>query len=241
MMAASLALSIGCTTAPKFDLNTAQGLFDQAEYYAKDERFEEAIEKFEAVKNKHPYSKYAVEAKLRIADIQYERDAFIEAQGAYQLFKDMHPKHPKIDYVTFRLAMSYYNQLPSTIDRDLSVSDKAIQYFNEVLTSYPNSEYVPEAKEKKADTLKKLAAKEYYIGDFYFIREKYESALNRFEGLLKTYPDSDLVVKTLYGAAYSAHALGRNDKAQRYYSNLKVHFPDSEEYRRAKEDLNEYD
>ena len=230
-----------CSSKDKLDTTTAQGAYELAERYVRDDRYEDAIEKFEEVKNKHPYSKYAVDAKLRIADVQYTKEAYIEAQHAYQLFKDLHPKHAKSDYVTYRLAMSFYNQLPSSIDRDLSVSDKAVQYFDEVVNSYPNSEYVKDSKEKKQNVILRLASKEYYIAEFYFIREKYDSALARFEGLLKTYPDTEFTARSLYGAAVSANELGQNDKGQRYFSILKVNFGNSSEYEKAKSKLKQYD
>src|ERR1041385_710242 len=128
-----LSTTVSCATGDLKDANTADANYKIAEEYEKDERFEEAITKYREVQNKFPYSRYAVMAKLKVADIQYSRENYIEAQNAYQLFKDLHPKHEKIDYVTFRLGMSYYMQLPSTIDRDLTQANKAILYFDEVL------------------------------------------------------------------------------------------------------------
>lgn len=241
MMGLTLGFFCACSSGDKLDTSTAAGAFEQAERYAKDERFEEAIEKFEQVKNKHPYSKYAVEARLRIADIQYEKESFVEAQGAYQLFKDLHPKHSKSAYVTFRLGMSCFQQLPSSIDRDLSMSTKAIQYFDEVLQSYADSDYATQSREKKQAVLKMLAEKELYIARYYYIRDKFDSALPRYEGVIKTYPDSEWVVEGLFGATMSAHQLGEKDKAQRYFSQLKVLFPNSTQYQRARSELKEYD
>src|SRR5579862_1861877 len=114
----------GCSSTSVSESNSAEIAFNAAVEFENDERYEEALAKFNEVKNKHPYSKYAIEAELHIADIQYKRENFIEAQTAYQLFKDFHPKNAKVDYVTYRLAMSLYNQLPSTSDRDLSPTTK---------------------------------------------------------------------------------------------------------------------
>lgn len=233
-------LSAGCSSTDKIDPSTPQGAFELAEKYEKDERYEEAIQKFTDVKNKHPYSKYAVEAELRIADLQYLREAFIEAQNAYQLFKDLHPKHPRSDYVTFRLAMSYFQQLPPTIDRDLSLADKAILYFDEVINSYPKSKYVAESEEKKSEALRMLSERELYVGRFYRVRDFYDSALLRYEYLLKRYPKSADVPYALFGAAYSADKLGQPEKTEQYFSELKDRFSDSSEYRRALRDLKNY-
>ncbi|MGE0528571.1 MAG: outer membrane protein assembly factor BamD [Bdellovibrionales bacterium] len=237
IISASLWLLTGCSSMDPIDTNTPEGAFKLGEKYAKDERFEEAIAQFSHVKNKHPYSKLATEAELRIADIYFERDDFIEAQNAYQVFKEMHPSHPRIDYVTFRLGLSFFNQLPSTIDRDLSVADRAIMYFDEVVQSYPQSEYVSSAAEHKKKALKMLAEKEYYVGNFYFIRDHYESALGRFESLLEKYSGLGLDAMALYGAAVSAYKIKDLGKAKAYYQRLMSRFKDTAEAEKARSEL----
>lgn len=227
----------GCSSAEKFDSSTPEGAFKQAEEFEKDERYEEAVAKYSDVKNKFPYSKLAPQAELKIADVNYKRESYIEAQSAYQLFKEFHPKHPQADYVTYRLAMSYYMQLPNSIDRDLSVADKAILYFDEELNTYPNSQYVAESKEKKTSALKMLAQKEMYIANFYAKRKMYDSALKRYETVLKQYPNLGLDAEALYGAARSAIRAGERDRGQQHLKNLYSLFPNTDEARRAKNEL----
>lgn len=207
------------------------------EKFERDERFEEAINQFGQVKNKYPYSKLATEAELRIADIHFKREEFVEAQNSYQTFKELHPSYSKADYVTFRLALSFFNQLPSTIDRDLSVAERAILYFDEVMQTYSRSEYVKEAADYKEKALKMLAEKEYYIGHFYLIRDYFESALGRFEGLLVKYPRLGFDAQALYGAAFSAYKLKEPEKARTYYERLNAEFPTSAEIEKARREL----
>ena len=138
-----------CSSLDSYDTSTAEGSFKLAEKYVEDERYEEAIALFADVKNKFPYSKLATDAELKIADVQYDRESYLEAQTAYEVFKELHPKHPKSDYVTYRLGMSLFNQLPSTIDRDLSLAERAIVYYQEVIRSFPGSEFVASAKEHR--------------------------------------------------------------------------------------------
>ncbi len=227
----------GCSSTPDIDTSTPEGAYKLAEKYEKDERFEEALVQYSALKNKHPYSKLAAEAELRIADIHFKREEFVESQTAYQVFKEMHPNHGQIDYVTFRLGLSFFNQLPSTIDRDLSVADRAILYFDEVINAYSTSKYVSESKEFKEKALKMLAEKEYYIGNFYFIREHYESALGRFEVLLKTYPQLGLDAKALYGASVSAFKIKDLGKARKYYQQLISEFKNTTEAEKARREI----
>ena len=226
-----------CSTAEKFDTSTPEGAFKQAEEYEKDDRYEEAIQKFSEVKNKHPYSRFATEAELRIADLQFKRETFIEAAAAYQLFREFHPKHPRVDYVTYRLGLSYFNQLPSTIDRDLSVAEKAILYFDEVINTYEKSEFLADAKQKRQDALHMLAEKEMYIANFYTKHETYDSALKRYEYLLKTYPNQGFDASALYGAARSAFKSGEKERGQQHLKNLYSLYPSSDEAKRAKNEF----
>ena len=228
---------MGCSSTPEIDAGTPEGAFALGDKFEKDERYEEAITQFNQVKNKHPYSKLAAEAELRIAEIHFKREEYVEAQTSYQVFKEMHPTHPQIDYVTYRLALSFYNQLPATIDRDLSVADRAILYFDEVIQSFSKSQYVNDAKEYKQKALKMLAEKEYYIGNFYFIRDHYESALGRFEGLMDKYPGLGFDQKALYGATISAFRIKDMTKAKNYYDKLQSDFKDSDEAGKARHEV----
>jgi len=226
MAVAGLHLS-GCSSGDLKESGSPEAAFKAAEEFDKDERWEEATTKYSEVKNKYPYSKYATEAELRIADIDYKKEAYIEAQTAYQLFKDFHPKHSRIDYVTYRLAMSYLNELPPTIDRDLSSAKKAIQYFDEVANSYSTSEYATDSREKKKKCLQMLADKEAYIANFYFIRDKYDSALRRYNNLAVKYPNLGHDEEALYRAAYSAFEIGDDVQGREKAALLKTKFPNS--------------
>ncbi len=218
---------VSCASNQTFDPNSAEGLYKSAEEFEKAERYDEAITKYGEVRHRFPYSKISVDAELKSADLHYKREAFAEAQQAYLNFKDFHPKHPSVDYVTFQLAMSYYSQLPETVDRDLSLAEKSITYFDEVLSSYPNSKHTKEAREKKEETRKKLAAKEDYIGNFYFVRQKFESALYRYEDLIENYPGLGLDEKALFRASICAYKSGQIDKGSKHFQKLKERFPNS--------------
>jgi outer membrane protein assembly factor BamD len=232
-----VALIVGCSSTEELDTSTPEGAYKLGEKYEKDERYEEAITQFSTVKNKFPYSKLATEAELKIAEIHFKREEFVESQTAYQTFKEMHPTHPKSDYVTFRMGLSLYNQLPGTIDRDLTVAERAILYFDEVIQSYPKSAHVAESQDYKNKAVKMLAEKELYIATFYYIRDFYESALGRYEDLLQKYPRIGFDSQALYGAAMSAYKIKDLPKAKSYYQRLMSEFKDSKEADKARRDL----
>lgn len=175
---------ISCSSADKKDTETAEAYFTRAQELEKDDRFEEAIRKYNDVKNKFPYSKLAIQAELAIADAHFKQESYPEAQAAYASFRELHPKHTQIAYVIYRTGLSVFNQLPETIDRDLTLANQAIIIFDEIIKNYSATEYVTDAEKKKEDCLKKLAEKEVYIANFYYKKGHYDSAYKRY---LETY------------------------------------------------------
>ena len=216
----------GCGSSPARTSNAAEGRFQYAQELAKNERYEEAIQEFQEVKNKHPYSRFAVEAELEIANLFFKRESFIEAQSAYEVFKSLHPQHPQTDLVTFRIGLSFFNQLPSSIDRDLSLAKKAITHFEEVTRKFPQSTYVQEAVEKRLSAQSMLVEKEFYIADFYLKKKKYKSALSRYERVIDA-PPGKLKDRALYGATVCAVLAGVQEKGKKYFAALTEEFPDS--------------
>ncbi len=217
-----------CSTVEK-NSNTPEGSFAIAEDFDKGERYEEPIRRYNDVKNKFPYSSYATKAELAIADVYYKQESFAESQVAYHSFRDLHPKHPQIDYVVFRIGISYFNQLPSTIDRDLSLAHDAVSSFNDLIKNYPQSQYTKEAQDKRTESLKMLAQKEEYIADFYFKQEVYDSALTRYENLYVKYADLGFEAKALSRASICAVKVNDTKKLKKYSELLFQKFNDSSE------------
>ncbi|MCB0347681.1 MAG: outer membrane protein assembly factor BamD [Bdellovibrionales bacterium] len=227
-------LLFGCSSMDQIDTSTPEGAFKMAEKYADVERYEEAVTRFNEVRTKFPYSKYSVEAQLRIADIQYKREYFVEAATAYQIFREYYPKHPKIEYIIYRIGSSYYQQLPTTVDRDLSAASEVLKTFNEYLDRFPSGEHAADAKEKKADTIDKLIEKELYIGNYYYKQKEYLSALGRYQGIYDKYSNYDQALTAAYKGFLCAVKLDYRDFAKRFYDILAKKYPKSDEYEDAK-------
>jgi outer membrane protein assembly factor BamD len=223
-----------CVSYDHHDTSKASGAFALASQLEKDERYEEALMQYRDIKNRFPYSRYAVLAELQLAEVYFKKESFAEAQGAYQLFKELHPRHEKIDYVTYQIGESLYRQLPSTIDRDLSLAPQAIKEFNVVMRDYPNSSYAVEAQKRKLDTINKLAEKELYIADFYYNTKQYLYSLSRYEKFLREYSEHKKRPHAFLRAGLSAEKNGDEEKRKALLRQLVNDYPDSKEAKRAK-------
>ena len=184
-------LITSCATKRPEGATEAEILFKEAKDFYSKSRYIQATEKLNQIRSQFPYSFYATPAELLQADVLFAQENFAEAASAYILFKDFHPKYSDLGYVLFKISEAYYQQLPSTFDRDLTVGVEAIKYYNELLQNYPNTEYVKDAKTRIKQIEDMVEKKEMYIADFYFKTKDYLAAKNRFIEILKNIKDEN--------------------------------------------------
>jgi len=165
--------------------------------------YKNAIKYFEKLKDKYPFSPYTVEAELLLADSYFYSKKYSEAETAYKEFESLHPGHKKIDYVIFQIGKANYYQKKS-IDLPQDAIEEAISYFTKLIEAYPDSKYVPEAKNYLKKCRYLLAQHEVYVGNFYFRTKRYKGAWKRFEYIIQNYKDfSEIVNYAKYMAKIS--------------------------------------
>lgn len=215
---------VACSSDKPDGRTEAEILFKEAEELVKAERFILATEKLNAIKTQHPYSFYATPAELLQADVLYEQESYIESAAAYLLFRDFHPKHEKIPYVVFKIAESYYKQIPSTVDRDLDPAIEAVKYYDEVLQKYPDSSYKPKAESKIASAKKMLRQKDQYIADFYFKTKEWLAARYWYLDMLENHQDektrSHAMVRTILATYKLKEWQPCLDYVEKYYQSV---------------------
>ncbi len=209
---------VSCSTTRPEGKTEAEILFKEAQLLADDGRYILATERINTLRSQFPYSFYATHAELLQADILYLQENYVEAAAAYILFRDFHPKHEKIPYVLFRIADSFYKQLPETFDRDLSAAYEAIKYYGELMSLYPNTDYAKNAESRIAEAQELLRKKEKYIADFYYKTEVYDSARFRYLKILDTYREKDLVEYSLNRVLLASLELDDLDGCLKYYN-----------------------
>ena len=103
---------------------TAAELMEKGEDLLSRGYFYNASYHFQMVKDRYPYSRYAITAKLKLADAFYQAEAYEEAFQAYDEFERLHPKNQNIPYVIYQKGMSFFQQMTTT-DRDQSSTMRA--------------------------------------------------------------------------------------------------------------------
>ena len=153
-----------------------------------DGSYKKAIEIFQNVKDRFPFSPHVVLAEQKIADSHFLRKEYPEAVYAYEDFEKLHPRHPIIPYINFQIGLCYYEQMTG-IDQDQEFTRKAAAEFDRLIKTYPESLYGIRAENKLNACLKRLSQYEMYVGRLYFRQKRYAAAKARFQGVVYNFPD----------------------------------------------------
>ncbi len=177
----------------------AQGNFELGEKALKSHDYQDATAYFQYLRSKFPYSHFAPLAELRMADANFDQEKWVEAVDAYKNFIKDHPTNREVDYAGFRIGLSHYKDIPSDIfivppsyEKDQAQITDAQTSLKDFLASYPDSSYVPKAKEMLADVRERLARHELYVAQFYEKHDRPRAAAWRYEGLVRDYPDTPM-------------------------------------------------
>ncbi len=242
--------SWGCNSGPRAKPKvsyrvSAKENFIKGKKAFEDEDYLEAIEYFKFVKNKFPYSSFATQADLYLADCQFGRDRYLEAADAYENFIKLHPKNPKVPYALFKMAESYFERIPSdfflfppSYELELKETRRAVRAIQRYLDRFPNGKNAPKAKKMLAKAKHLLAQQVWYVMNFNLKNEKYRGALWRADQLLQQYPDAGFSDEALMVKAKSAQKLKDLSLSRKALEKLVKSFPNSKYAEEAKTMLN---
>lgn len=179
--------------------DTARQNYEAAEAAFNGRRFTEAVKYFEVVKNKYPYSKYAVLAELRLADTHFEREKWLEAADAYRIFVRFHPRHEEVAYATYRVALAHSRAIEQNVtwlpfvdarEKDQSSARDTIRACDDFIQRFPKDERVAEIKALRSTSRGRLADVDLFAAAFYEERERWQGAVWRYLRVGDEYGDT---------------------------------------------------
>ncbi len=164
--------------------------------YFQNKRYQLAEEHFQKIRDRYPFSPYAIVAELRLADCKYYRGQYQEAIPLYEDFEKLHPTNEAIPYVIFQLGSCYYN-LMDTPDRDQSSTKHMIENYDRLITRYPDSPYTLEAEKRIKEGRALLAEHEWVVAQWYFRTDQPKQGVKRLENIIVFYPDTPIYPKAV--------------------------------------------
>jgi outer membrane protein assembly factor BamD len=201
-------------------------LYVQGVDQMKKKKYDKAIASFSQLRENYPFDPMATIAQIKQADAYFDKKDYQLAAGTYEDFVNTYPDDENAPYALRRLAECYDKELP-TIDRDQTVTLKAIERYTFLKNRYPKSQYAADADVHLKSLNRRLAARELYVGEFYYRTGDYNASVIRLEYLLTKYPDAENLDKALYYLAQDYKELDQPDREQQCLELLAREYPKS--------------
>jgi len=166
---------------------------------------------------------------LMAAYSYYTQDYYGDAIAELERFIRVYPLHKNLQYAYYLLAICYYEQIVDE-KKDLQSIVNAKINFQIILDKYPNSEYAIDADFKLGLIEDILAAKEMYIGLYYFDKKKWIPAINRFREIIDSYDTTIYAEEALHRLVEVHYTLGLVDEAEKYAQLLGYNYQSSKWY-----------
>lgn len=234
---AAVALA-GCSSAGKQDPTadwSQERLYQEARRNMELANFLIAIDYFETLEARYPFSPLALQAQLDIAYAYYRYGEDESAIAACDRFIKLHPTHEAVAYAYYLRGLVRFNHgntfLSDIFPRDMSRRDqqrlrRAFEDFRAVAEQYPNSEYGADARKRMAYLRNEMARHELDVARFYFKRSAYAAAINRIDYLMAHFDGAPAVPDALALQARAYDRLGMADMARDTRRVLAANWPE---------------
>ncbi len=214
-------------------------------------KFSKALRLFEVITPAYRGKPQMERIQFMVAQSNFNTKNYIQAAYYFERFKNNYPKSSKNEDAAFLSAYSYKLASP-VYSKDPTDTNKALEAFQNFITTYPNSDKLDEANQHYKDLRYKLQKKYFEIAKVYYTTadydlRNYKAAIQAFDNLLSDYLGSEFKEEALYYRLKAAHdfvlkstdrrKFSRIKDAIEAYDKLKRNFPESQFMEEANEML----
>ena len=193
-------LITGCSsTKPKVPDEPPEVLYQKARLKLDTGNYLNAIELLEALDSRYPFGAYSNQVQLDLIYAYYKQDDTAQAIANIDRFIRLNPAHKNIDYVFYMRGLTNMALDDSALqgffgvdrsDRDPQHARDAFNDFSKLVRGYPNSQYATDAYKRMVFLKDRLAKYELSVVDYYTDRGAWVAVVNRVEGMMRNYPDT---------------------------------------------------
>lgn len=210
LMVAALA---GCGSSPERPQATdaeARELYRTAKSSLENGAYTSAIEQYETLQSEYPFGDYATQAQLDLVFAYHKSGSPESAVAAADRFLRLNPRHEKAPYALYMRGVVRQERTGNVIQsyasevidlerarRDPQPLERAFDDFRQLVQSYPDSKYVPDAKRRMRQVRELLAEHDLAVARFYETRESWVAVANRAKRVVQRYPHAPAVAEAL--------------------------------------------
>ncbi|NOU50643.1 outer membrane protein assembly factor BamD [Pseudoalteromonas sp. JBTF-M23] len=229
ILSASFLGLAACSSAPEQDEiervpnKSAQALYEDAKETLDSGLYARAIELLSAINSRYPFGPFSRQVQMDLVFAHYQTGNTEQALAHIDRFIRLNPNHKNLDYMYYMRGLvnikadenafqDYFGV--DRADRDANRTRVAFQDLSTLISSYPDSEYIPEAKKRLVWLLNKMARYELKVAQYYFEREAYLAAANRGKYVVEHYSQSSYLNAALEIMEKSYKKLGLSELAE---------------------------
>lgn len=201
-----------------------------------DGKYREAIQMLQAFTFNYPQDPRVVDARWLAAEAYVGAEDWATAAQEYLNFQRDAPRDARAAEALFQAARAY-EEVSLRPELDQRDTQRAQGIYDRVIAEYPSSDFVTQARERRARLRDKLAEKEYLNAEFYFDHEDWRGAEIYVTRLIELYPDSSWLPAAYALLARARCAQGLEQDAGRAFRALIDLYPDSSAARIPLDDL----
>ena len=227
----------GCRKDKDFqsELSAAE-IYSQAKKSLDANSWNRAISAYKALQTRYPFGRYTEQSMLDLSYAYFKAGQPESALSTLDRFIRTYPAHPNVDYAYYLKGLVNYEQnlgflekmMPTRVrDRDQSSARDAFLDFAELLRRFPNSRYVPDARQRMIFLRNNLAAYEILVAEYYIRRKAYIAAVNRARYVLEVYPNTPETVEALVVLHKAYTVLELPQLADSTREVLELNYPDN--------------
>jgi outer membrane protein assembly factor BamD len=236
MLGVVLCLS-GCRKDKDFQEQvSAEELYEQANRALNAQNWGRAVATYKALQTRYPFGRYTEQSMLDLSYAYFKGGDPDSALSTLDRFIRTYPAHPSVDYAYYLKGLVNYEQnlgflekiMPERVrDRDQSMARNAFLDFSELIRRFPDSRYVPDARQRMIFLRNNLASYEIAVAEYYMRRRAYIAAANRARYALETYPNTPQNAEALIVLHKAYTALDLPELAESSMAVLAMNYPDN--------------
>ena len=210
-------------------------LYDQAQSRLKSASYSTAIISLESLESRFPFGRYAEQAQAELIYAYYMNSQFEASESAAQRFINLHPRHSHTGYAYYMKGLAAFTDdaglfsryfQSDLFKREIIMAQRSFDELSDFISRYPNSKYVPHAKQRMIYLRNLLAEHEIYVAKFYMKRGAYLAAVGRAKYVIEHLPKTPQTPYAISILIEAYEILGYPELKDANLKILNSNFPD---------------
>ncbi|MCR9089793.1 outer membrane protein assembly factor BamD [Algiphilus sp.] len=182
-----------------------------------------ALEQYEQLRARYPFSEFATQAQLESVFAHYRSFQPEQAIAEADRFLREHPRDDAVPYMLYLRGMINFERnksffdgsdLVDTTKRDVASLRRAFDDFSQLIGRYPDSPFVADARQRMIYLRNRIARNEMHVVRYYFDRRAWLAAARRAEDVIAEYPGAPATLDAVEMLARSYAELGLREQAE---------------------------